>query len=170
MAKRKSLRERFNKKVKKDGTNGCWVWTGCLDTKGYGRISVGGKLATASRVGYTEFRGPIPEGQVLDHYRYPEGGCIGPRCVNPFHLLATTRSENASRNSWKRKTRCPNGHPYDAENTAMEKTRNDRLARRCKTCKRAKAKKLYEAKKAAKKVAKKAPGSVRPTGKVSRSA
>jgi len=162
---RKSLRERFDAKVAVDDTSGCWIWTAACDTKGYGRINVGGKPAKASRVSYTLFRGPIPEGQVLDHYRYPEGGCAGPRCVNPSHLLATTRSENSARNSWKRRTQCAHGHPYDAENTAMVKTGKGRLVRRCKACRRARAKKHYEAKRAGKK----APSTVRPTGKISRS-
>lgn len=134
MAK-KTLRERFDAKVKENGESGCWIWTGSHDGANYGRISLNGKPAQASRVAYTLYRGPIPEGQVLDHHLYPEGGCIGPACVNPSHLLPTTQSENASRNAWSRKTHCPQGHPYNIENTVVEKTRKGRLARRCKKCK-----------------------------------
>jgi hypothetical protein len=131
---KKTLKERFDAKVKVNGESGCWTWAGFHDGANYGRISLNGKPAQASRVAYTLYRGAIPEGQVLDHHLYPEGGCVGPTCVNPSHLIPTTRSENSSRNAWKRKTKCPQGHPYSVENTKIEKTANGRLARRCKIC------------------------------------
>jgi hypothetical protein len=131
---KKTLKERFDVKVKVNGESGCWTWVGSHDGANYGRISLNGKPAQASRVAYTLYRGPIPEGQVLDHHLYPEGGCVGPTCVNPSHLIPTTRSENSSGNAWKRKTHCPQGHPYSVENTRIEKTAKGTLARRCKTC------------------------------------
>ena len=131
---KKTLKQRFEAKVKLNEQSSCWIWTGAKDKKGYGRIGVGGKTANASRVAYTLYRGAIPENQVLDHHLYPDGGCVGPTCVNPAHLIPTTRSENSSRNAWKRKTHCPQGHPYSVENTKIERTAKGRLARRCKEC------------------------------------
>jgi hypothetical protein len=89
-------------------------------------------------VAFELYRGPIPQGLVLDHYLFPER-CIGPRCCNPQHLLPTTRSANAGRTSWARKTHCPAGHEYSPDNTALEETGLGRKGRRCKKCRTAKA-------------------------------
>jgi len=132
--RRKSLQERFNAKVSIDAESGCWIWKGAHDVTGYGRISLDGKTGRASRVSYTLFRGPIPEGMVLDHFRYPDGGCIGTRCVNPYHLLLTTRSENAGRTSWSRRTHCPQGHEYTPDNIYVQTTARGTKGRRCRTC------------------------------------
>ena len=116
---RKSLKERFDAKITIDIQSGCWLWTGANSNSGYGNISMGGKPKRATRVAYELYRGPIPKDLVLDHFLYP-AQCIGPRCCNPEHLMPTTRSENAARNAWVRKTHCPAGHEYSEENTALE--------------------------------------------------
>ena len=43
-------------------------------------------------------------------------------CVNPLHLEHVTKKENIMRGAWPcainaKKTHCPRGHPYSAENT-----------------------------------------------------
>jgi hypothetical protein len=58
---KKSLKERFNAKVKVDGESDCWIWTGSKTHAGYGRISVEGKPRTAIRVAYEIHREPIPK-------------------------------------------------------------------------------------------------------------
>jgi hypothetical protein len=131
--RRKSLKVRFDTKVEQGGLNGCWKWTGAKTQAGYGRISVEGKPKTATRVSYETYREPIPKGLVLDHFLFPDK-CIGPSCCNPQHLMPTTRSENAARNSWARKEHCPSGHEYSQENTALETNRCGRKSRRCKKC------------------------------------
>ena len=72
--------------------SGCWEWTGHLDAKGYGRITLAflGERR-AHRVSYRLVNGEIPAKFDLDHL------CRNHRCINPLHLEAVTRSENVRR-------------------------------------------------------------------------
>lgn len=133
MAK-KSLKERFEARVKVDGQGDCWIWTGAKLKRGYGRISVDGKPKMAIRVAYELYRGTIPKDLVLDHCLYPER-CIGPSCCNPQHLIPTTRSANSARSLWAMKTHCPAGHEYSTENTVWETNWRGGKSRRCRKCK-----------------------------------
>ena len=130
---KKTLKERFDAKVRVDEQSHCWIWTGAKARRGYGHISVDGKPKRVMRVAYELYRGQIPEVLVLDHFLYPER-CIGPRCCNPHHLMPTTRSANAARNSWAMKTHCPAGHEYSTENTVWETNWCGGKSRRCKKC------------------------------------
>lgn len=49
----------------------------------------------AARRSYERFVGPVPDGLVVDHVW--SRGCRSRRCVNPWHLEAVSRSENAKR-------------------------------------------------------------------------
>ena len=95
--------------------NGCWEWVGCTHN-GYGITFHHGKNVRAHRYYYEREHGPIPEGLQLDHL------CRNRKCVRPGHLEAVTRKENILRGIGPtaihaRKTHCPQGHPYTAENT-----------------------------------------------------
>ncbi|WP_157658014.1 hypothetical protein [Burkholderia ubonensis] len=57
----KTLISRFEKHVAR-AANGCHVWTGAKTDKGYGLITVRGKVRRAHRVAYEVFKGGIPEG------------------------------------------------------------------------------------------------------------
>lgn len=89
--------ERFNEKVNKDGpTRGdmatpCWEWTGRVNSRGYGRLLVGGargKLHLAHRLAYEMQHGPIPMGMSVCH------ACDNPRCVRESHLFLGTHQDN----------------------------------------------------------------------------
>ena len=121
----KPLRERFWDKVTIAGPDDCWVWTAGQKSNGYGSFAVGSRTdgsrrqVSAHRFAYEASVGPIPDGLELDHL------CRVPLCVNPGHLEPVTHRENMRRGNTGQemarlqrvKTHCPQGHPYDTENT-----------------------------------------------------
>ena|ERR1017187_9891063 len=108
----------------------CWIWPFAASKAGYGQKRIGGKATYTHRVAYETLVGPIPDGLVIDHL------CRVTRCYNPSHLQPVTRQENARRGKWGAlTTHCPQGHPYDEENTYVDPDG----ARRCRTCHRAEA-------------------------------
>lgn len=119
--------------------NGCWHWTGVVDSHGYGRVGYRGRRSTPlQQAVYLEFVGPIPEGHDIDHACHNDdptcqGGptCQHRRCGNPDHLRPLVRVENA-RLGKTRVTHCPRGHEYTPENTRITGGR-----RFCKACNRA---------------------------------
>jgi hypothetical protein len=105
----------------------CWDWHGSLDRDGYGKAS----SRLAHRVVYEALKGPVEDGLVIDHL------CRNRVCCNPRHMEIVSNAENILRgSSWSavnaRKTHCPQGHPYDEENTYLT-----RLGKRqCRSCHR----------------------------------
>lgn len=93
MPKAAPLAERFNSKWVLNRATGCWEWTGCLTTTGYGSISLGAGRSPgyAHRVSYELHVGPIPDGRHIDHL------CRNTKCVNPAHLEAVSPRTNTHR-------------------------------------------------------------------------
>ena len=69
----------------------CWLWHGCVQSNGYGRVSFRGKSGYAHRMSYQLCWGAIPKGLELDHL------CRNRACINPWHLEPVTRSVNCLR-------------------------------------------------------------------------
>lgn len=100
----------FWEKVHKTQT--CWLWTGAINTGGYGSCRIGRRDLKAHRVAYTLLKGSIPSGLQLDHL------CRVRNCVNPDHLEPVTSRVNIHRGvsciaEHAASTTCPQGHPYD---------------------------------------------------------
>lgn len=109
--------------------NGCWEWTGAKAGVGYGAIAYDGRLTYTHRVAYELFVGPIGSGLQIDHL------CRNRICCNPDHLEPVTQRENMVRGTslfaqQLKRTHCPRGHEYTAENTHLSK-RNERTCRQC---------------------------------------
>jgi endogenous inhibitor of DNA gyrase (YacG/DUF329 family) len=84
------LLERFWDYVEKTPT--CWLWTGCTDRHGYGRIYRGKhKYASVHRLSWEIHNGPIPDGQCVCH-NCPGGD--NPLCVNPAHFFLGSKADN----------------------------------------------------------------------------
>lgn len=80
---------------------GCWLWTGAIQTRGYGSTGIGGgRTGLAHRVAYVALVGPIPQGLTLDHL------CEVKRCVNPAHLEPVTAAENLRRHAERHRGSC----------------------------------------------------------------
>jgi hypothetical protein len=116
---------RFWPKVAK--SEGCWIWTASLNSKGYGLISVDGRLQLAHRVSYTWAKGPIATGLQVDHR------CFRRACVNPDHLEAVTARVNTlrSRKAFATDEHCARGHEWTARTLSMSGGK-----RRCLECRR----------------------------------
>ena len=120
----------FWSKVRKTKT--CWLWTGPLNTKGYGLWHANGGRFMAHRTAFSMVRALSKEDQ-LDHL------CRVRNCVNPAHLEIVTNRTNVLRGIGPtaqnaRKTHCPNGHEYSPENTLLVKIGNRHPERRCREC------------------------------------
>ncbi len=89
---RKSLyvpvEKRLAKYIIKDPETGCWNWISATVSKGYGVLSVNGKMQYVHRLVWEREHGPIPNGMQVCH------SCDNPRCCNPEHLFLGTRSDN----------------------------------------------------------------------------
>jgi HNH endonuclease len=129
--RRPTAEERFWAKVDKNGPipeyrpelGPCWPWTGAKTDRGYGE-TWDGRVLYAHRFAYELLVGPIPDGLEPDHL------CRVRHCVKaiadqhgPAHLEVVTHRENLLRGEspaaqQARRTHCPQGHPYDAENTS----------------------------------------------------
>jgi hypothetical protein len=120
--------------------NGCRVWQGYRDQKGYGSIHIGnsrygGYVVKVHRVAWAILKGPPPTDRDLDHR------CRNRACWNVEHLRPSTTWENihaegslATAHLNAGKTHCPRGHEYTPDNIRWQRAHGKILGRICKTC------------------------------------
>lgn len=125
----KTISERFWAKTDRAGN--CWLWTGSMDSCGYGMFKFDGSMRGAHRWAWQDANGPIPDGLEIDHL------CRVRNCVNPDHMECVSHAENVRRGDVgslnRRKTHCPQGHPYSGANLGMSNAGR----RQCLRCLRA---------------------------------
>jgi hypothetical protein len=114
-----------------DKTGSCWLWTGAIQSRGYGHLAVNKRAVLAHRYAWELENGPIADGLVIDHR------CRVRACVNPDHMDLVSPKENTMRGIGPtainaRKTACPAGHPYNRLH------RGHRSCRKCEQIKAAK--------------------------------
>lgn len=130
----------FAAKIRVDEGTGCWIFTGAVQSSGYGSIGDGnGSSKLAHRAAYELLIDRIPAGMTIDHCI-----CFNKLCCNPAHLEVVSGAENtrrafenglaysalAARNAAK--THCDNGHEFTDENTYI----NPEGHRTCRECRR----------------------------------
>lgn len=120
--------EKFWSQVNK--TDSCWLWTGKLNSGGYGIYMYLRITNLAHRVSYLWSHGSLIKGLQICHT------CDVRKCVNPDHLFQGTRTENmqdASKKGrlkkYKRGNYCKRGHEYNDENSYLRG--NTRICRQC---------------------------------------
>ncbi len=123
---------RFRKHVRIERPTDCHIWTGAVQSRGYGSFGFGakGKTVLAHRFAWEVAVGPIGPGLVIDHT------CKNRLCVNPAHLETVNTRENnrrgdspSARNG--RRTHCVNGHAFTKANTLVRPDGR----RACRACK-----------------------------------
>lgn len=85
--------------------SGCWQFTGCTNSRGYGLVCSGRKSKNilTHRLAVIVRDGGIPEGMTVDHQCHDSLTCLlndecpHRRCVNPAHLRVMTGADNTRR-------------------------------------------------------------------------
>jgi hypothetical protein len=117
--------------------DGCLLWPGNRNLKGYGQIKVNGRQRKVHRVAWELENGPVPDGLVIDHVK--DRGCRHRNCANVAHLEPVTNRENLLRGHFSGrgrnagKTHCDQGHEFTEANTYVIPSTGHRA---CRTCRR----------------------------------
>jgi hypothetical protein len=120
MSMRPVTRENFWARVRK--TDSCWLWSGSLNTHGYGQVRLNGKQEVVSRVSWRWAYGAIPDGLNVLHH------CDTPACVRPDHLFLGSTADNAADMVSKKRHRFGSRHPHSKlseESVAEIRSRGD---------------------------------------------
>jgi hypothetical protein len=129
----------------------CWLWTGAVDEKGYGKIFYQGNPVLVHRLSAHLFLGMNLYSNIQALHKII---CRNKNCWNPDHLYLGTNQENrrdavktgdafnSTAAMRKLQTHCIHGHPLEGDNLYIAKDGR----RRCATCRRNNAKRHDETK------------------------
>jgi hypothetical protein len=85
-----TIAERAEKWSIPEPNSGCHLWCGCIDKKGYGRMTIRGVNGQAHRLLYEERHGPLPADILVCHK------CDVRSCVNIDRLWSGTAKDNTA--------------------------------------------------------------------------
>jgi len=97
--------ERFWNRIEKLET-GCWEWQAFRNRKGYGQMSLQGRLILAHRFSFYIHNGHLSSELFVMHI------CDNPPCCNPAHLRLGTNKENMQDAAQKGRMPKGNSHPF----------------------------------------------------------
>lgn len=114
-------------------SDGCWLWTGAVNRRGYGTWSESGFKGLAHRVSLMMVETPADLSLFACHK------CDNPPCVNPAHLYwGTVRDNNRDyvtrqgvHNKGTYHTHCRKGHAMSGDNLRIAGKAQRRFCRTC---------------------------------------
>lgn len=95
-------KSRFLELLDSQAPDQCWNWTRSIDSRGYGNLTVAGRMWRAHRYAYEILVGPIPKG-TGHHGTVVMHACDNRRCCNPSHLALGDHAQNMADMKAKRR-------------------------------------------------------------------